>query len=265
MILESKELTCGYDRKPSVNPVINRITFDIEEGSKVAVLGANGSGKTTLLRAIGGMLAYDGSLVLDGKDVRDYKRKELSKKVAIMTQLSSIYFSYTVEETVMLGRYLYTDNIFGIPDAKDLEVVEKCLKRNGLLDIRNKQIDELSGGQRQRVFLARTMAQETPVLLLDEPTNHLDLKYQAELMEYLMEWCKESTKLSDGRVVKNTLIGVFHDINMALSVCDEFLVMKDGEIIAKGDKEQGLSNDKLKIAYDMDVEAYMKKQLALWK
>ncbi|WP_051538231.1 ABC transporter ATP-binding protein [Butyrivibrio proteoclasticus] len=265
MILKSKDLVCGYGKKPSVNPVLNRISFDIAEGSKVAILGANGSGKTTLLRAIGGMLSYDGSLSLDEREVSSYKRKELSRMVAIMTQLSSIYFSYTVEETVMLGRYLYTDNIFGIPDAKDREVVEKCLVRNGLTDIRDKQIDELSGGQRQRVFLARTMAQQTPILLLDEPTNHLDLKYQAELMEYLMEWSKESTTLEDGRVVKNTLIGVFHDINMALSVCDEFIVMKDGQIIANGDRASSLGNKELQEAYGLDVENYMKKQLSLWK
>ena len=141
MILKSKELICGYGKKADVNPVIKSIDFEIEEGSKVAVLGANGSGKTTLLRAIGGMLSYEGSRVLDGKEVRNHKRNEIARKLAIMTQLSQVYFSYTVEETVMLGRYLFTNNLFGIPNDRDKEVVEKCLKRNGLLDIRKKQID----------------------------------------------------------------------------------------------------------------------------
>ena len=256
MILKSKDFVCGYGKKPNINPVIKNIEFQIEEGSKVAILGANGCGKTTLVRAIAGILPYDGSLLLDGAEVRSYKRRQIAKKLAVMTQLSQLYFSYTVEETVMLGRYLHTNHIFGNPDERDKEVVEKCLRRNGLLEIRGKQIDELSGGQRQRVFLARTMAQETPILLLDEPTNHLDLRYQAELMEYLLDWCKEDTA--------HTLIGVFHDINMALSVCDQFLVMKDGQIISAGPKEVVLSGENLKEAYEMDVESYMQRQLSFW-
>ena len=265
MILKSDKLICGYGRTPSDNPVIHDIDFEVEEGSRVAILGANGCGKTTLLRAIAGVLPYEGRLSLDGKEVREQKRNEIAKKLAIMTQLSQIYFSYTVEETVMLGRYLYSNNILGIPSDKDKEVVEKCLYSNGLSDIRKKQIDELSGGQRQRVFLARTMAQETPVLLLDEPTNHLDLKYQAQLMEYLSEWCKQTTTMEDGRKVKNTLIGVFHDINLALGLCDSFFLMKDGRIISKGDRSLAINKEKLKEAYDIDVEDYMKKQLLLWE
>lgn len=265
MILKSKNLVCGYGSKADIDPVIRDIDFHIEEGSRVAILGANGSGKTTLVRAIGGVLPYEGSLTLDGKEIRNYKRKEIAKKLAIMTQLSQTYFSYTVEETVMLGRYLYSDNIFGIPTGKDKEVVERSLRRNGLWDIREKQIDELSGGQRQRVFLARTIAQETPILLLDEPTNHLDLKYQAELMDYLRRWSSETTTLEDGRVMCNTLIGVFHDINMALSICDHFLIMKKGEIIYFGDREGVIAGATLKEAYDMDVEEYMKRQFSLWE
>ncbi|MCR5677928.1 MAG: ABC transporter ATP-binding protein [Agathobacter sp.] len=256
MILKSKNLVCGYGKKPSVNPVIKNIEFEIEEGSRVAILGANGCGKTTLLRAIGGILPYEGSLQLDGKEVRDYKRRDIAGRLAVMTQLSQIYFSYTVEETVMFGRYLHTNHIFGNPDARDKEVVERCLRRNGLLDIRNRQIDELSGGQKQRVFLARTMAQETPLLLLDEPTNHLDLRYQAELMEYLKDWCRESKK--------HTLIGVFHDISMARSICNHFIVMKEGAIVATGSQEEAMSREHLQMAYDMDVERYMQKQLSFW-
>ncbi len=264
MILKGKELICGYSKRPSADPVLKSIEFNICEGSRVAVLGANGSGKTTLIRAIGGMLGYEGSLVLDGKEVRSLRRREIAKKLAVMAQFSQIYFSYTVEETVMLGRYLYTGNLLGIPDSRDKAVVEKCLERNGLLDIRKRQIDELSGGQKQRVFLARTMAQETPVLLLDEPANHLDLKYRAELMEYLLEWCSGTTVLEDGRSVKNTLIGVFHDINMALAVCNEFILLKDGKIISAGPREEAITRDKLIETFGMDVESYMKKQFRLW-
>lgn len=265
MILKSNDLICGYDQKPNKNPVLKSISFDIVEGSKVAILGANGSGKTTLLRAIAGILPYEGSLLLDDKEIRDYKRKEIARKLAIMTQVSQVYFSYTVAETVMLGRYLYTGNILGIPEKKDHEIVDMCLEKTGLSDLRDKQINELSGGQRQRVFLARTMAQQTPFLLLDEPTNHLDLKYQAELVSFINNWSTETTRLTDGREVKNTLIGVFHDINMAISVCDTFIILKDGQIIKNASKSEILSDtDALQTAYDINVKEYMQQNMRIW-
>ncbi len=254
IILECRDLVCGYGRKPSDNPIINGISFSLKAGESLAILGPNGCGKTTLLRAIGGIIPYEGSIRIDGREVRDMKRKELASKLAIMSQLSGVYFSYTVEETVMQGRYLYCDNIFGVPGKRDREVVSECIENTGLLKIKDKQIGQLSGGQLQRVFLARTLVQETPMLLLDEPTNHLDLKYQAELTDFLNSW----------RVAGNTLIGVYHDINMAMLVADNYLLLKDGEILCFGKKEDAITGDNLKTLYGLDVEAYMQKRAGLW-
>ena len=107
----------------------------------------------------------------------------------------------------------------------------------------------------QRMLLARTMAQMTPIIILDEPTNHLDLKYRAELESFLKEWKKDSG---------HTLIAVFHDINSAIEIGDEFIFMKDGKIAMKGAKEMLLDGDELKKIYGMDVKSYMKKQLSFW-
>ena len=265
MLLEVKNLSCGYGKTPLDNPVVKNISFTLDEGKSLAILGANGSGKTTLLRAIGGVIEYDGSISMLGREIGNLKRKEIAAMQATFSQLSTLYFSYTIEETVMLGRYLYSTRFMGILSEKDKEIVDKCLKQNGLYQIKDKQIGELSGGQLQRVFLARTLAQETPVLMLDEPTNHLDLKYQDELMSFLNEWKTQSTTLSDGTVVKNMLIGVFHDINLALGIADEVLFVREGEILAKGSVEEVLTDENLKLAYDMDVSSYMKKQLNYWK
>ena len=108
----------------------------------------------------------------------------------------------------------------------------------------------------QRMLLARTMAQMTPIIVLDEPTNHLDLKYRAELETFLKEWKKESG---------HTLIAVFHDINSAIEIGDEFIFMKDGQIVSKRAKESFLDGDELQKIYGLDVKSYMKKQLLFWK
>ena len=256
MNIECRNLTCGYGKTPLDNPIINNISLDINEGESVAILGANGCGKTTLIRALSGILPYDGSIKIDGTEVRKMKRNEIAKKISVLMQFSDIYFSYTVEETVMLGRYLYTDNFFGIPSTKDKEIVDECLLQYGLEDIRNSQINQLSGGQLQRVLLARTMAQKTPFVILDEPTNHLDIKYQAELIDFLSDWKKESSS--------NTLVGVFHDISIAFSVADRIIVMKDGYILGSGTKDEILSNDFLTCAYDIDVRKYMEQMYSNW-
>ena len=256
MLIECRNLYCGYGKKPSDNPIIRDISFTINEGESVAILGANGCGKTTLIRAVSGMLTYDGNIKLDGKELRTMKRKDIARKLSVLMQFSNVYFSYSVEETVMLGRYLYSGNILGIPGKEDQEKVSKCLKEYGLYDIKDRQISQLSGGQLQRVFLARTMAQDTDIIILDEPTNHLDLKYQSEFLEYLSDWKKEDEK--------HTLIGVFHDINIALEAAERLILMKNGKIIADGDKEEILKGGYLKDTYDIDVKGYMKRQYSHW-
>ena len=110
----------------------------------------------------------------------------------------------------------------------------------------------------ERVLLARTFAQTTPIILLDEPTNHLDIKYQSELTEYLKEWIKGTTEV-DGVTFKNTIISVFHDIGLAAHLADEIVIMKDGNIIKKGPKDQVLNDKVLKEVYDVDVVSYLNK------
>lgn len=256
MLLECKNLICGYGKRPGENPVIKDISFGVNEGESIAILGANGCGKTTLIKTLAGMLSYDGSILLGNKEVRNLKRKDIAKKISVMMQFSDIYFSYTVEETVMLGRYLYSNNVFGIANSRDKEIVDKSLREYGLEDIRDRQISQLSGGQLQRVFLARTMAQDTDIIILDEPTNHLDLKYQSEFLSYLSDWKKESKK--------HTLIGVFHDINIALEASDKLILLKDGNILADGSKEELIKSKYLTDTFDIDVKQYMKKQYSHW-
>ena len=138
------------------------------------------------------------------------------------------------------------------PGEKDRQVARDCLRAAGLSGWEQKRVTELSGGQLQRVFLARTLAQEPSVILLDEPTSHLDLKYQTELADYIKGW---------GQQPGHTVVGVLHDINLALRLADTFLFLKGGRILAHGGAEI-LTPELLTETYGMDVAAYMREAAA---
>lgn len=252
-MLEVSQLSAGYDG----NKVLHDVSFSVPDGHNLCILGPNGCGKTTLLKAIVGILPSQGDLRLDGQDIRRMKRRDIAARIAVMSQISGIYFSYSVWETVMLGRYQQMKRgLLTAPSAADKEYVEHCLEATGLIDLRNRQIDTLSGGQLQRVFLARTLAQQPQIILLDEPTNHLDLKHQVELIDYLRSWSRE-----DG----HTVIGVLHDLNLALRLSDDLLFLRDGLVVGNGSAKEFLSAAFLKKVYDMDVAGFMKTSLQQWE
>ena len=251
-LINVKSVYAGYSK----TPVLKDISFSVLKGESLCVLGPNGCGKTTLLKTLAGLIGYSGEIILDGHNLKNIKRKDIAKKIAVLSQVSSIYFSYSVYDTVMMGRYVHREgSSFLSVSKKDREYVEKCLRAVDIWNLREKKIDELSGGQLQRVYLARTLAQEPELILLDEPTNHLDLKAQTELILFLKEICKKEAK---------AVIGVFHDINLALQFADKLIFLKDGTIQASGKKEEVLTGEILQSVYGMDVAEWMKDSFNLW-
>ncbi|MBO5609467.1 MAG: ABC transporter ATP-binding protein [Eubacterium sp.] len=261
MKITLKNVSAGYDKK---NFILKDISTTFEEGGICGILGPNGSGKTTLLRVLSGTLPYKGSIELYSNgaektaELDTLSRKELARYIAVSPQISSVYFSYSIYETVMMGRYAHSTSFLDSlrnTSSKDRDTVEQALEMTGLSDISDKQLSELSGGQLQRVLLARTIAQETPIILLDEPTNHLDPKYHIELMDHLKKWSSGTTEI-DGVSHKNTVISVFHDLGAALMISDDILFIKDGFIIKKGPVQETLTQDLLNDIYETDVFAY---------
>ena len=160
-MLTLKNVAAGYNGID----IISNISLNIKEGENLCIIGPNGCGKTTLIKAISGIIPHEGTVKIDGTDINNMKREQIAKKIAVMSQISTIYFSYTIYETVLLGRYLHIKGrTFKEPSAKDREYTDKCLKAVGLLNIKHKQISTLSGGQLQRVYLARTLAQEPSII-----------------------------------------------------------------------------------------------------
>lgn len=252
-MLHLKNVCAGYGN----GDVLHNITFDLPLGQNLCILGPNGCGKSTLLRAISGLLDSRGELTLDGKSVSAMRRPEIASHMAMMSQMSTVYFSFTVYETVMMGRYQkLRRGLFASPSKEDKQRVEQYLRATGLEKLRDRQISELSGGQLQRVFLARTLAQEPEIILLDEPTNHLDLKHQTELVTYLKNWSQEKER---------TVIGVLHDINLSLMLSDQLLFLKDGAVAGMGPANVVLTRAFLREVYGMDVASYMMDSLKRWE
>ena len=237
--------------------VLTDITLSIDERENLCILGSNGCGKTTLIKAIAGLIPSKGKIQIDGREISNMKRSELAGKIAVMSQISSVYFSYSVYETVLLGRYIkMKSSPFKRPSQFDMEYTEKCLKAVGIYKLRDNQISTLSGGQLQRVYLARTLAQEPNIILLDEPTNHLDLKHQVELIEYLKEW---------SNIKGHSVIGVLHDINLAMCLADKVLLLKDGKMEGYGRSEDIITPNRLESVYGIDVVKHMLNSLKRWE
>ena len=252
-MLTLQNVTAGYNGID----VIYNISLSVKEGENLCIIGPNGCGKTTLIKAISGIIPHQGIIKIDGNNISNMKRVDVAKKIAVMSQISNIYFSYSIYETVLLGRYLHMKGrTFKEPSARDREYTDKCLKAVGLLSIKHKQISALSGGQLQRVYLARTLAQEPNIILLDEPTNHLDLKHQTELIDFLKDWSK-----NEG----HSVIGVLHDLNLAIKLSDNMLILDNGNIAAYGNANEVISSNLLNEVYDMNVTEYMVDSLRHWE
>ena len=247
-MIEANKLSFSYGNKK----ILNNISFKIFKNDRLCIIGPNGSGKTTLLKSLCNILDFQGSIFIDNRNIKDI---EVYKTVAFMSQISEIYFDYSVFDTVMLGRYAsFKDKIFSIPDKKDKEIVLECLEKVKIIHLKDKSINRLSGGELQKVFLARVFAQNPKIILIDEPANHLDLNSQIELIYNLQEWVNKDFRC---------IIAVMHDINNALSFADKILVLKDGNSKFFGytsDFDLQLFND----IYAINVVEYIKKSLIKW-
>ncbi|MDZ5474208.1 heme ABC transporter ATP-binding protein [Bacillus sp. 31A1R] len=228
--------------------ILRNISFEVGKGELFGILGPNGSGKTTLLKMISGILPIqEGSISVNGQLLSKFTPKQLAKMVAVLPQHSSQAFSYTVKETVSLGRYAHLDGWFQGWSKEDERIVQQVMVQTGVADFSHRDIQQLSGGERQRVYLAQALAQEPEILLLDEPTNHLDLSYQKELLDLLKKWTNERSL---------TVISIFHDLNLAGLYCDQLLLLNEGAINKRGTPNEVLKEERIKEVYQTEIKKH---------
>ena len=176
----------------------------VETGEWVALIGPNGAGKTTALRALCGLVAYTGEVLIDGVDIRLLGRRQLARQAAFVPQIPETPPELTVAEYVLLGRTPYL-GYFGTEGREDRLAAEKALERLELREFAGRSLGSLSGGELQRAVLARALAQDAPILLLDEPTSALDLGRQQQALELVHA-------LRDGGL---TIVTTMHDLTLA--------------------------------------------------
>lgn len=237
--MKIENLEKKYDNKP----VVKTVSLEIKKGAVTSFIGPNGAGKSTVMGLISRLIFKDDGLIdFYDKDIEKWNSKELSKKLAILTQSNNVQMKLTVYELVSFGRFPYSR---GKLNEEDIKLVDDAIKYMELLDIKDKYIDELSGGQRQRAFIAMVIAQDTEYVLLDEPTNNLDIYHATNLMRTVRKLCDELGK---------TVILVLHEINYASFYSDYICAFKDGEIAKYGTIKEVMTRDNLKSIYNVDFE-----------
>lgn len=220
--------------------ILKDLSFSIKKGEIFGIIGPNGSGKSTIIKQLSGIeKPSKGKILLAGREIESYSRKEIARLVAVLQQEALPTIGFTVREVVEMGRFPF-QNWFG----EDLIVVDhfidSILEKLNLSSMSESKLEHLSGGERQRVALAKMMAQSPTLLMLDEPTTFLDIGYQIHLMNHIYQWRQEENV---------TVIAVLHDLNLASIYCDRLLLLHEGEILALGSPHEIIQADLIESVY----------------
>ncbi len=222
-MISLRHISAGYPGRE----VLRDVSFTAPKGKVTALVGPNGCGKTTLLQAACGLIRPSGGeVLLDGKPLGSYKRRELARLISLLPQTREVP-SVTVERLAAYGRYPHLGPGKVLSEA-DRRLVQEALRQAGAYELRHRELKELSGGERQRAYIAMALCQDSGVLLLDEPTTYLDIGQKNQVMELIRELN------SRGR----TILTVLHDLPLAFGYSDYIAVMQDGRLEAFGPPDE---------------------------
>jgi iron complex transport system ATP-binding protein len=223
--------------------VLANVSFHVDAGEVVALVGPNGSGKTTLLRALAGIdRVAHGEVRMDGTRLDAFSRRAIARQLAYLPQDTRCDFAFTVEEVAAMGRYAYRSRT-GRAGADDQQAVEAALEACDLGSLRRRTVDRLSGGERQRVALARCLASAPRVLLLDEPTAHLDPEHAGHVVRI----CR--TRAARG----TTVVIATHDLAAAAQVASRVVVLAAGGVAIDGPPFEVLTSGAARRVFGVDA------------
>jgi len=255
-ILCIENLSIGYSQKKKDIIILSDINFSIPKGELIGIIGANGTGKSTLLRTMAHQQEkLSGTIIVDKLPIEDYTINSWATQVSWVHTESIIPQSITVYELVSLGRQPYTNWLDKLTQ-RDVFKIEESLELTNLKDLKDIKCSTLSDGQLQRVFIARAIAQDTPIIFLDEPTTHLDLHHKVETLSLLKELCKKYNK---------TIVFSSHEIELCLQICDQILSISNKKIKLQTPNElikTGILNDLFKnssVYFDNTLKSFRMK------
>jgi iron complex transport system ATP-binding protein len=237
--VELRAVCFGY----SADAVVQDVSCAVGGGEFVGIIGPNGSGKSTLLRLISGYLRpWRGEVLVEGRPVDTFERRELGRRLAVVPQETAVTFPFSVTEMVLFGRTPHAAG-FGFDRAADLVAAQRAMERTDTAHLARRAVTELSGGERQRVILARALAQEPAILLLDEPAAFLDIRHEVEMYDLLRD-------LQAGGM---TVVSVLHDLNIAALYCDRLLLLHEGRVVCAGTPAEVITYATLTAVYGTEV------------
>ena len=238
-MLEVKNLSFAYSKNG--RRILDEVSFYLEQGQFMAILGNNGAGKSTLIKCIDRINPVTaGQVLLNGKSIEAMQRRQLAQSVAYVPQNTQPAHTM-VFDAVLLGRKPYIK--WGIT-AEDERIVAETLEMLNLKQLESRYLDELSGGELQKTMLARALVQQPKYLLLDEPTSSLDPNNQHEMLHVIRDIAQE----------KNIGVAiVIHDLNLAMRHCDRFLFIKDAKVFSFGGVET-VTPETIETVYDLRVD-----------
>lgn len=237
--IQIKNLSAGYGK----TAVVSGMDLDIEKGKILAFIGPNGSGKSTILKSISKNIPIlGGDIIIDGKSIKNYSYKELSKKMAVILTERVKTELMTCRDVVEMGRFPYTGRL-GLLSESDEIKVKNALEAVNALDIAEKDFNKISDGQRQRILLARAICQEPEIIVLDEPTSFLDIKYKFEVLTILMRMAKEKGI---------TVVMSLHETELAKKSADVIAAVSRDGSVRSGSPEEMFDEKEIQKLYGID-------------
>lgn len=224
-MIEFKNVTCEYERGKTV---VNGISFKIESGESVGLIGANGAGKSTIMKSLLGLIDHKGEIIVDGSYVNRENISEIRKKIGFVLQNSdNQMFMPTVYDDMLFGPLNY-----GMSRVDAEKKVDEVLDELGIAYLKDKYNHKISGGEKRMAAIATILAMEPSVIVMDEPSSSLD-PYNRRMIINAIK------KLDETKIIAS------HDLDMILEVCDKVILVAGGEIKAFGDAKSILTNKEL--------------------
>ena len=240
MSIEVKNLSFSYGDRP----VLHDISFCVEKGEFLSILGPNGVGKSTLFRCVLGLLSgYTGQVLVDGTDARSFGVREAAKHIAYIPQTSRSIFNYSVFDIVLMGRTSGLST-FRSPGKADKDLCHWAMEKVGISRLQDRCFHRLSGGEQQLVLIARALVQKAPILMLDEPTANLDFGNQLLVLEQARSLAREGY----------TVIQTTHHPEQSYMFSDRILAIQKGRVLTEGTPAQVLTPETMQKLYGVDVE-----------